>query len=246
MAMSRILIEVAMESVEDAIAAEEGGADRLELCAALDLGGLTPSLGMYDAVRHICKLPVFVMIRPRGGDFVYSDFEIAAMKRDITYFLPLKPDGFVFGILHADASINLNACRDLLLVASGIPCTFHRAFDRTANNLQALDDCVALGFKRVLTSGRAADAIGGIRNLSRLAEQAESRIGLLPCGRIRHDNVTEIVRATSCREIHGSFAEPIPDGTQDGERGYVRRSRTSLAAVAACRDVLNSLETKAS
>ena len=244
--MSRILIEVAMESVEDAIAAEEGGADRLELCSALDLGGLTPSLGMYDAVRHVSKLPVFVMIRPRSGDFVYSEYEIAVMKRDIAYFLPLKPDGFVFGILHADATINHNACRDLIVAASGVPCTFHRAFDRTANNLQALDDCVALGFKRILTSGRAADAIAGIRNLTQLAEQAEGRIGLLPCGRIRQDNVAEIVRQTSFREIHGSFAEPIPEGTQDGERGYVRRSRTSRNAVAACRDVLKSLKPQAS
>lgn len=242
--MSRILIEVAMESVDDAVAAEEGGADRLELCAALDLGGLTPSLGTYDAIRHVSKLPVFVMIRPRSGDFVYSEFEIAAMKRDIAYFLPLKPDGFVFGILQADATIHLNACRDLIVAASGLPCTFHRAFDRTANNLQALDDCTALGFKRILTSGRAADAIAGIRNLTRLAEQAEGRIGLLPCGRIRHDNVAEIVRATSCREVHGSFAEPIPEGTNDGERGYVRRSRTSRSAVAACRDVLNTLNSK--
>lgn len=244
--MSRILIEVAMESVDDAIAAEEGGADRLELCSALDLGGLTPSLGLFDAVRHVSKLPVFVMIRPRCGDFVYSEFEIAAMKRDIVYFLPLKPDGFVFGILHADGTVNLNACGDLIVAASGLPCTFHRAFDRTTNNLQALDDCVTLGFKRILTSGRATDAIAGIRNLKRLAEQTAGQIGLLPCGRIRPDNVAEIVRQTSCREIHGSFAEPIPDGLNDGERGYVRRSRTSRAAVAACREVLNSLETKAS
>jgi copper homeostasis protein len=239
--MSRILIEVAMESVDDAIAAEEGGADRLELCSALDLGGLTPSLGLYETVRLAVRLPVFVMIRPRSGDFVYSEREIAVLSRDIAHFLPLKPDGFVFGILHADATIHLNACRDLIAAASGVPCTFHRAFDRTSNALQALEDCVALGFRRILTSGRATEAIAGLRNLGRLAEAARGRIGVLPCGRIRSDHVAEIVRHLGCLEVHGSFAEPVPERQNEGERGYVRRSQTSRSAVAACRDVLNSL-----
>lgn len=239
--MPKIILEVAIESVEDAKTAVAGGADRLELCAALDLGGLTPSLGLYEEIRAAVSVPVVVMIRPRGGDFVYDEFEIAAMKRDIEHFLPLATDGFVFGVLTADAVIHLDACRSLVAATRGVTCVFHRAFDKTSDNRRALEDCVALGFTRVLTSGKAPEVLAGVQNLAKLYALAQSRIGILPCGKVRASNVGEILRLVDCREVHGSFSEPMPESDAKGMKGYMRRSRTGRDAVAACRTALDAM-----
>ena len=241
--MPAVVLEVAVESVADALAAAHGGADRLELCAALDLGGITPSLGVFEEVRAATTMPVVVMIRPRGGDFVYDDCELAAMKRDLTHFLPLAPDGFVFGALSADAVVNLDACRDLVAAARGVPCVFHRAFDRTDDNRRTIEDLISLGFARVLTSGRANDALAGAQNIAKVRHLARGRIGVLPCGNVRATNVGEILRLTNCEDVHGSFAVPVPEGDGPGLRGYVRRSHTCRDSVAACRAVLDAYVT---
>lgn len=235
----RLTLEVAIESVDDALAAVGGGADRLELCAALDLGGLTPSPGTIQEVMDAVKVPVMVMIRPRGGDFVYSPHELTAMERDIRHFLPMGPAGFVFGALTPEATIHQDACRALLKAAGSVPCTFHRAFDRTYDNRRALEDIIALGFTRVLSSGRADTALAGVENLTKLINLAEDRIIVIPCGRVRALNVGEIVRLTKCQEVHGSFAEPIPTTNDIGRQGYIIRSRTSREAVALCRSILS-------
>ncbi|MFO0937284.1 MAG: copper homeostasis protein CutC [Gemmataceae bacterium] len=239
--MPKIVLEVAIESIADAQIAFSGGADRLELCSALDLGGLTPSLGMYEEIRLVVPIPIVVMIRPRSGDFVYDEDEIGAMRRDIEHFLPFKPDGFVFGVLTPDATIHESACRKLTEAAQGTPCIFHRAFDKTRNNRQALEECVSLGFTRVLSSGRASTALSGLTNLQKLHGLAQGRIGILPCGKVRALNVGEILRMADFPEVHGSFAEPLPEPTDPGATGYVRRSRTSRDAVAACRAVLDTI-----
>jgi copper homeostasis protein len=238
--MPSVALEVAVESVTDARSAAAGGADRLELCAALDLGGLTPTLGTFQEIRAATTLPLVVMIRPRGGDFVYDASELAVMKRDIRHFLPLAPDGFVFGVLTGDAVVNLDACRDLIVAARGVPCVFHRAFDRTDDNRRTLEDLVTMGFARVLTSGRADDALAGAQNIAKVRHLARGRIGVLPCGRVRASNVSEILRLTNCVEVHGSFAVPVPESDRPGLRGYVRRSRTCRDAVVACRAILDA------
>src|SRR5438105_774571 len=192
--MSRVLIEVAIESVEDAIAAETGGADRLELCAALDLGGLTPSLGAFLEVRAATKLPVWVMIRPRAGDFVYSDAEVRVMARDLDLFHEHSPDGFVFGVLGSDGRIDTPRCRSLRSHAADRPCAFHRAFDKTPDGAEAVDELAELGFRRLLTSGGAQTAYEGVRVIGRLLGHAAGRIEVLPCGRVRAADVEHIVR----------------------------------------------------
>jgi copper homeostasis protein CutC len=237
----RVLIEAAVESVEDAVAAEQGGADRLELCAALDLGGLTPSLGAYLEVRSAVRLPVVVMIRPRPGDFVYSAAELRVMARDIDTFLPHRPDGFVFGTLVADGRIDAAAVGRLVALACGVPCVFHRAFDRVPQASEAVEQLVAAGFRRVLTSGREATALAGTAEIAKVVRRAAGRIEVLPCGRIRAKDVGEVIRLTGCDQVHGSFAVPARLPDERGHRGYAERSRTSREEVAATRAALDSL-----
>jgi copper homeostasis protein len=234
----RILIEVAVESVDDAVAAEQGGADRLELCAALDLGGLTPSLGAYLEVRAAARLPVWVMIRPRPGDFVYTEGELRVMTRDIEAFGGVGaggPDGFVFGVLREDGSVDSDRCGLLRQRAGDRPCAFHRAFDKCPDPHAALDRLVQLGFCRVLTSGREETAAAGARAIASAVRHAAGRIEVLPCGRIRAADVEDVVRLTGCHQVHGSFSEAVPAGKGRGQRGYPVRHRTSRAAVAAAR-----------
>ena len=242
--MSRILLEVAIETADDAGAAHAGGADRLEVCGGLDLGGLTPSRGTIDEIRERTILPLVIMIRPRGGDFVYSDSEIATMIRDIRYLHAVQPAAFVFGALTAAGEIHDEACRFLRQAAGDVPCVFHRAFDRTADNRKALEECIRLGFVRILTSGKATDALAGSTNIAKLAAQADGRIEILPCGRVRAGNAAEIVRLTGVTQVHGAFSETVPDSDAIGQRGYPSRSRTSREQVAACRSVLEEFSVR--
>lgn len=238
----RVLLEVAVESVADAIAAEEGGADRLELCAALDLGGLTPSHGAYLEVRAATRLPVVVMIRPRPGDFVYAPAELRVMARDIDAFLPLRPDGFVFGALVGDGRIDLATVGHLVARAGGVPCVFHRAFDRVPDQADAIDQLVGAGFARVLTSGREATALAGAAEIAKVVTRAAGRIEVLPCGRVRAGDAAEVIRLTGCDQVHGSFARPLLLPDVRGHRGYPERCGTSRQEVAATRAALDRLQ----
>lgn len=235
----RVVLEVAVETLDDALAAYQGGADRLELCAALDLGGLTPSIGTLVQARQFAKTPICIMIRPRPGDFVYSPGEVEIMLHDLEQFRALEPAGFVFGALHADGRINLEACYKLITLAKGIPCTFHRAFDRTPNLAESLEEMIQLGFNHVLTSGRGNTAEEGIRELAILNEQAKDRIQVIACGRVRAENVARIVKFTHVPQVHGSFAMPIPERLGVGNRGYPVRSQTDREAVRAAREILD-------
>ncbi len=237
----RVLIEVAIESVADACAAHAGGADRLELCAALDLGGLTPSLGAYLEVRAAVVLPVVVMVRPRPGDFVTDDDEARVMARDIEQFLPHHPAGFVFGSLNPDGRVNVDQCRRLVAAAAGVPCVFHRAFDRCPVPAAAVDTLRDLGFVRLLTSGREDTALHGAKAIAATVAHAAGRVEVLPCGRVRADSVAEVVRQTGCDQVHGSFAVPRPPREGRGHRGYPAPSVTSEEAVAAARAALTQL-----
>jgi|SRR5579883_1061341 len=239
--MTRHVIEVAIETPADAKTAETGGADRIELSTALDLGGLTPSVGLYEAVREATGLPVFVMLRPRPGDFVYDPGEVRAMARDAEVFRPLGPAGFVFGILQEDGRIDRAACAHIRELCGGLPCVFHRAFDRCPVPGDALEDVIHLGFTRVLTSGRETTAIAGGGNIAKLRVAAAGRIELLPCGKIRASNIETVAEVTGCTQFHASFGEPVPEASERGRRGYPRRSWVSLSDLTEARRRLDEL-----
>jgi len=197
-----VRLEVCCGSLPDALAAEEGGADRIELCAALCVGGLTPSLGTVIEVEARLGIPVMVMIRPRGAGFHYREPELAVMERDVEAALEAGAEGVVFGALQADGSIDEPGCRRLRGAARDREVVFHRAFDVTPDPFRALEQLIDLGFTRVLTSGQRSNAILGAPTLRRLIEQARDRIQILPGGGIRAHNVQDLLSATGCRQVH--------------------------------------------
>jgi len=210
--MSKRLLEIAANSLASALAAEAGGADRIELCTGLELGGLTPSWAQIAQVRERLSIPLYVLIRPRAGDFLYNDDELTIMQRDIETCLSLGCDGVVFGVLDADARIDVARCRPLMLAANGMGVTFHRAFDMVRDQRQALEDVMTLGAERVLTSGGASSAETGAAAIARLVEQAAGRIAIMPGAGIKASNIASIVAATGATECHASAKANLPSG----------------------------------
>jgi len=201
----RVLLEVPVASVEDARAAQEGGADRLELNAALSLGGLTPSLGTLIAVKATIALPVFVMIRPRPGGFAYSEADLQVMQRDADLALQYGADGIVFGILSADGRVDGDRCRCLLRQVGARAAVFHRAFDVTPDPFEALEQLIDLGFRRVMTSGQEETAYIGAALIAALVRRCAGRIEVLPAGGINRFTVTDVVARTGCDQVHASL-----------------------------------------
>ncbi|HRF60620.1 MAG TPA: copper homeostasis protein CutC [Fimbriimonadaceae bacterium] len=197
-----VVLEAVCGSVDEALAAVEAGADRLEVCAALPTGGVTPSLGMIEAIRDRVGVPIVAMIRSHEGALTASEAEIAAMERDIR---ALPAHEFVFGILRADGTIDQEAVLRLFDAAAGRPCCFHRVFDRVPQPHEALEQLVRWGFRRVLTSGGADSAPEGTNAIRTLVAQAAERITILPGGGIRPGNARALVEATGCDELHFSF-----------------------------------------
>ena len=197
-------LEIAANSLASALAAQEGGASRIELCSALELGGLTPSPGQIALVRDNLSIPVYVLIRPRAGDFAYTDEEHATMLADIAHCAAASCDGVVVGALTADGDVDLARCRELVSAANGIDVTFHRAIDVCRDPAAALEAIIGLGFARVLSSGGAASALEGGANLRRLIEQAAGRIEIMPGAGIGADNIAALMAATGAREFHAS------------------------------------------
>jgi copper homeostasis protein len=209
----RILLEVAVASVEDALAAAAGGADRLELNAALALGGLTPSLGLVREVRDAVRLPVLVMIRPRPGGFAYSAADFKVMQRDADLVLESGADGIVFGILTDDGRVDAERCAVLVRQAAGRQAVCHRAFDVTPDPLAALDQLIGLGFRRVLTSGQEESAYNGAGLIADLIRRAAGRIEVLPAGGINRFTVADVVARTGCDQVHASLHASREDGS---------------------------------
>ncbi|MDE2055353.1 MAG: copper homeostasis protein CutC [Xanthomonadaceae bacterium] len=212
--MNGALLEIAANSVASALAAESGGADRVELCSALEVGGLTPSHATIAIARQRLGIPIHVLIRPRAGDFVFDDLECEVMQRDIEICKSLGCAGVVIGVLDADGCVDATRCRALMDAAPGLSVTFHRAFDFTRDPERALENIIALGCDRVLTSGQADDALTGAPLIRKLIEQARERITIMPGGGIDAHNVATIARATGAREFHASAKVRVADRMQ--------------------------------
>ncbi|MCC6773618.1 MAG: copper homeostasis protein CutC [Gemmatimonadaceae bacterium] len=197
-----ILVEACVDSVQGAIAAERAGARRLELCANLVEGGTTPSAGMMSAVHRCVGIPVFAIVRPRGGDFLYDAADIEVMLRDIEFAKSCDVHGVVSGALNPNGTIDEDGTSALLEAAHPLPFTFHRAFDVTRDLDESLDTLQALGVQRVLTSGGAASALEGAAMLARLVRRGGERIVVMAGGGVRRDTVAEVVQASRVREVH--------------------------------------------
>ena len=199
-----MIIEVVVYNIMSALKAQEGGADRIELCDSPGDGGTTPSLGTVEVVRKNVSLDLYVMIRPRGGDFCYSSYEFHAMKRDISHCQKLSVDGVVFGILNPDGTIDKKRCGELIKKVRPLKVTCHRAFDMTRDPFEALEDCIEVGFDRILTSGQQAQAIKGVSLIAGLNKKANGRIVIMPGAGVNEETVQSIVSTTAVREIHCS------------------------------------------
>ncbi len=202
--MKKRRLEIACFNLESARIAQENGADRVELCANMKEGGTTPDFEITKAVRDILFIDLNVMIRPRGGNFVYSDFEFEQMKTEIEQFKKLKVDGFVFGILKEDCSLNKEQNAELVALANPLPCTFHRAFDGIKNKFQALESLIECGFKTILTSGVETNVTEGIDVLATLTEKANDRITIMPGGGLRSTNIGVLKEKTRAVFYHSS------------------------------------------
>lgn len=199
-----ILVEICVDSVESALAAQRGGAHQVELCADLLEGGITPSAGMIEEVRTRTTLPLQVMIRPRGGDFLYSSPEIEVIKRDIRMAKESGASGITLGLLMPDGTIDKEHTAALVELAKPLPVTFHRAFDMVADPVVSLEDLVLCGIRCVLTSGGAPFAEQGHARLRDIVHIAGSRIEVMVCGGIRHHNVAQILQITGAKAIHAN------------------------------------------
>ncbi len=204
----KTLVEVCVDSVESALAAQTGGADRIELCDNLLEGGTTPSYGSLVLARKHLTIEMQVIIRPRGGDFLYSELEFEIMKRDLEIAKKLGANGIVIGILQENGEIDVSRTQQLLLLARPLKVTFHRAFDVTKDAKKSLETLIELGCERVLTSGQEANAFEGADNIAELVKIAGERITILACGSLTERNVRKFVERTKVREVHlTGFAE---------------------------------------
>jgi copper homeostasis protein len=207
--MRGITFELCAETLQACLAAREGGADRIELCSALSEEGLTPSHAFIKAAVERSGLPVHVLLRPRAGDFQYSEEEFALMREDLLHARSLGTSGFALGFLHADGAVNVERTRALVELAAPLDVTFHRAFDVTPSLDAALEDVIAAGCGRVLTSGGKRDVAAGASRLARLVERAAGRIDIAVGGGLRLDNAALVARTTRAHHFHGSVRKML-------------------------------------
>ena len=212
--MSSILLEAPVFNVQAAMEAAQQGIDRLELCANFPEGGETPSAGMLRFLKSELDLPIFVMIRPRGGDFVYSSKELLVMKHDIQLLGDLGADGFVFGVLDAQGIVNESACEFLLRAAGSKPCTFHRAIDASANLQDSLKKIMQLGFQRVLTSGGKNPLSEGLDQVLELLRLAQDQLIVMPGGGLKPAHVPILKASGYLKEIHASCKQAKPSSNR--------------------------------
>lgn len=205
-------LEIAANSVASALAAQQGGGDRVELCTALELGGLTPSHAQIALARERLRIPLYVLIRPRAGDFLYGDLECETMQRDIEACVALGCDGVVLGVLDVEGNVDMPRCRALIAAAGTLGVTFHRAFDLSHDPARALEDLVALGCERVLTSGAQASAVEGAALIRDLVAQAAGRLAVMPGAGVTAQNIAALAAATGAHEFHASAKRQLLSG----------------------------------
>lgn len=206
------IIEVCANSVASCLAAQEGGAYRVELCAGIPEGGTTPSHGDIAVARELLNIQLNVIIRPRGGDFLYSTLEHRVMMKDIETVRALGVDGIVIGCLTPDGEVDIPRNRELIEAAREMSVTFHRAFDMCRDPFDSLEKIIELGCNRILTSGQEPKAEQGVPLLKKLVEQANGRIIIMPGGGINHQNIATIARKSGAKEFHLSAREPVESG----------------------------------
>jgi copper homeostasis protein len=202
-------LEICVDSVESAIAAESGGAQRVELCSDLFEGGITPSSGLIESTRRNVALGVFVMVRPRGGDSCYTDHEFEAMRYDVIQAKDLGADGVVLGLLDAEGRVDVERTRKLVELAHPMQVTFHRAFDMSADLSESLESVIEAGAYRILTSGGRQNVLQGADHVAKLIQLAHGRIGVMAGGSIRQENIEQIAALTGAAEFHCSLRTQI-------------------------------------
>lgn len=220
-----VTVEICVDSVASALGAEEGGAHRIELCSNLVEGGTTPSAGLIESVREKVRAALYVLVRPRPGDFCYSQDEIEIMKRDVLLAKKSGADGVVFGILNEHGRVDVNRSRCLADLAKPLGTTFHRAFDLSADLHESLEDVISTGIDRILTSGAEQSAEEGMAVIARLIGLAQERIKIMIGGGIRETNVRRLLAETKAREIHANLATSVPSPMR------YRNERISMGAI---------------
>lgn len=217
--------------MEGAVSAQWGGAQRIELCHRLAVGGLTPNADLMQVARERISLPIFAMIRPRAGNFIYSDSEFAAMQSDIESAKRLAMNGVVLGILKEDARVDIQRTRQLVELARPLPVTFHRAFDVAADLREALEDVIQTGATRILTSGGAPTAAEGLAALAELVEAAGDRIIIVPGSGLNPANILRVAQHSRAREFHSGLSSVMADTEhrRDLFEAQVRKLAVQLA-----------------
>lgn len=210
-----LLLEISVESLDGALAAEHAGADRIELCAELNHGGITPAVAAMRKVHEEIEIPVFPIIRPRKGDFVYNDREFAAMRRDIAVTRDLGLEGVVLGILRPDHSVDVERTRELVDWARPLEVTFHRAFDYSSDLFRALEDVLETGATRILTAGGPTTAPEGVSTLRKLVDAARGRITIIPGTGLHSLNIAKFAADTRAREFHSGLGRVLPYGSSN-------------------------------
>lgn len=203
------LLEVCADSVRSAIAAQEGGADRVELCSGLVIGGLSPSPAMFREVKRNTDLKIRVLLRPRFGDFCYDEYEFQTLKEEVEQFRDLGADGVVIGILQPDGTLNMEQMTELVKAAGEIGITMHRAFDVCRDPFEALDQCISLGIDTILTSGQKSSAWEGRKMLAELVKRADGRLNILAGAGIRPDVIADLAAYTGVKAFHMSGKKVI-------------------------------------
>lgn len=240
MKQRRCRLEIAVETRAAAEVAEQAGADRVELCVDLSVGGVTPGVALMRSVRENVHIPIFAMIRPRAGDFVYSPSEFDQMKSSTVAAVNAGMDGLVFGILTGDCRVDIARTKELVASAQPLPVTFHRAFDACADLAQAIEDVLRTGAARILTSGGAATAFEGVESLARLVAAAGDRVTIIPGGGINAENILQVAKATLAKEFHSGLSTTLPYPRSDYRKfaDEVKKLATSLVSLS---DQLRSL-----
>jgi len=200
----KIKCEIACFDFESVMTAQKSGADRIELCSNQPEGGVTPSYGLIDLARKNLHIDLNVIIRPRGGNFVYTDSELNIMENDILICKELGVNGVVFGVLNNNNTVDVTANSELVKIASPLTTTFHRAFDDTEDAMKALEDIIECGFTRILTSGQSPSAPEGAKLISELVMASEKQIIIMPGGGVKKENINELIKITKALEYHSS------------------------------------------